>query len=234
MEAKVLAAILAFAVLIGIGIGWQLPKREASPVTLGRTLTVTLTSLGTVTETAVQTVTVHMEGARTTVTVYERGMTATVTKEVTTTVTIAKTSGPYLYLLLPSASYDCNRSSLFVIVAVANIGNESVDVDIGSVKTSLEGASEVYKFALPGTAGSSEVFMNRTALKPGEHVFLNVQFEVTDFAAFSKYVRRGPNDALLIHLNLTIPYSWRGGSSSAVLISTPLEVFGDCKAELLR
>jgi hypothetical protein len=234
MEAKVLAAILAFAVLVGIGIGWQLPRREASPVTLGRTTTVTLTFLETVTETAIKTVTLHKEGARTTVTVFERGVTATVTKEVTTTVTIAKTSGPYLYLLLPSASYDCNRSSLSVAVAVANIGNESVDVDIGSVKTALEGASEAYKFALPGTVGSSEVFMNRTTLKPGEHVFLNVQFEVADFAEFSKRVRRGPYDALLIHLNLTIPYSWRGGSSAAVLTSAPLEVFGGCKAEFLR
>jgi hypothetical protein len=234
MEARVLAAILAFAVLVGIGIGWQLPKREASPVTLERTMMVTLTSLETVTETAIRTVTVHMEGVRTTVTVYERGVTATVTKEVTTTVTIAKTSGPYLYLLLPSAFYDCNRSSLFVIVAVANIGNESADVDIGSVETALEGASEAYKFALPGTTGSPEVFMNRVTLNPGEHVFLNVQFEVTDFAEFSKYVRRGPYDAFLIHLNLTIPYSWRGGSSAAVLMSASLEVFGDCKAEFLR
>jgi hypothetical protein len=234
MEAKVLAAVLAFAILVGIGIGWQLPKREASPVTLERTLTVTLTSLGTVTETAMQTVTVRMEGARTTVTVYERGMTTTVTKEVTTTVTIAKTSGPLLYLLLPSAFYDCNRSSLSVAVAIANVGNESVVVDINSVKTALEGASEAYKIALPGTAGSPEVFMDQTTLKPGEHVFLNVEFEVTDFAEFSKHVRRGPYDALLIHLNLTIPYSWRGGSSTAVLMSAPLEVFGDCKAEFLR
>jgi hypothetical protein len=231
MESKVLAAILAFAVLLGIGIGWQLPKREASsPVTLGRALTMTLTSLETVTET----VTVHMEGAGTTVTVYERGATATVTKEVTTTVTIAKTSGPYLYLLLPSASYDCNSSSLFVAVAVANIGNESADVDIGSVKAVLEGASEVDKFALPGTVGSSETLTNQTTLKPGEHVFLNVQFGVNDFAKFSKHVRWRPYDALLIYLNLTIPYSWRGGSSAVVLLSAPLEVFGGCEAEFLR
>jgi hypothetical protein len=127
MESRVLAAILVFVLLVGIGIGWQLPRREATPTTPLRVLTMTETSLERVTETVTHVATVYRE-MRTTVTVYGRETTATVITTVTTTV--RGEIGPYLYLLYPTSSYDCNRSTLYVAVAVANAGDEPATVDV--------------------------------------------------------------------------------------------------------
>jgi|GEM_PF-1570928 hypothetical protein len=231
MESKVLAAVLAFVLLVGIGIGWQLPRR-ASPVTLERVFTVTETSLERVAETITQTVTVYREGMRTTVTVYGRETTATVTA--TVTITVTGRIGPSLYLLMPGATYDCNRSTVYIAVAVANAGDEPATVDFGSVSTALEGVRETYRLVLHRTIFGLQTLPNQTTLQPGEHVFLNIEYVVTDFKEFSKYVTRGPRDFLLLNINLTIPYTWSGGSTAIVLLRVLLEVFGDCKSEFLR
>jgi hypothetical protein len=231
MESKVLAAILAFVLLVGIGIGWQLPRREAPPATPVRVLTVPETSLERVTETVTHIATVYRE-VRTTVTVYGRETTATVITTVTTTIT--GRIGPSLYLLMPGATYDCDRSTVYVAVAVANAGDESATVDFGSVSTALEGVRETYRMVLRRTALGVQTLPDQATLQPGAHVFLNIEFVVTDFKAFSKYVERGPRDILLLHINLTIPYTWSGGSSAIILLRVLLEVFGDCKSEFLR
>jgi hypothetical protein len=203
METKVLAAILAFVLLVGIGIGWQLPRREAPPTTPVRVLTVTETSLERVTETVTYIATVYRE-VRTTVTVYGRETTAMVITTVTTTVT--GRIGPYLYLLYPTGSYDCNRSDLRVAVAVANAGDEPATIDVKGVYTVLEGVRETFVVALRETLEGPQVIFDWTSLEPGD----------------------------VVHLNLTIPYSWSGGSSAIILDAVYIRVFGNCKSEFLR
>jgi hypothetical protein len=231
MEAKVLAAVLVFVLLVGIGIGWQLPKREAPPATPVRVLTVTETSLEKVTETITHIATVYRE-MRTTVMVYGRETTATVITTVTTTV--KGKIGPYLYLLYPTSSYDCNRSAFRVAVAVANAGDEPVTIDVKGVYTELEGVHEVFKVALRETFEGPQAIFDWTPLVPGDVVTLNLHLTVTDRDAFSKYVKKGPRDFLILYLNLTIPYSWSDGSSAIVLTAVAMQVFGDCKSEFLR
>jgi PKD repeat protein len=231
MEAKVLAAILAFVLLVGMGIGWQLPRREAPPATPVRVLTVTETSLEKVTETITHIATVYRE-MRTTVTVYGREITATVTA--TVTITVTGKIGPYLYLLYPTSSYNCNGSDLRVAVAVANAGDEPATVDVEGVYTELEGVRETFKVALRETFEGSQAIFDSTSLEPGDVITLNLHLTVTDRDAFSKYVKEGPRDYLILYLNLTIPYSWSGGSSAIVLTAVAMRVFGDCRFELPR
>jgi hypothetical protein len=206
MEAKVLAAVLAFAVLVGIGIGWQLPRREASPVTLERTLTVaeTVTVLRTVTWTVFP-------------------------GEVRTTVTVTKPLGPLLKLLIPAGTYNCNTSQLLVAVTVANAGDEPATVDFGRLSFGLRGVREENRTVMgPGIPQS------QMTLLPGEDARLTLHFSVTDHAELSKYVRRSQFGTPILSLNLTIPYSWRGSSSELNLDSVFLGVLGDCKPAFLR
>jgi hypothetical protein len=206
MEAKVLAAVLAFAVLVGIGIGWQLPRREASPVTLERTLTVaeTVTVLRTVTWTVFP-------------------------GEVRTTVTVTKPLGPLLKLLIPAGTYNCNTSQLLVAVTVANAGDEPATVDFGRLSFGLRGVREENRTVMgPGIPQS------QMTLLPGEDARLTLHFSVTDHAELSKYVRRSQFGTPILSLNLTIPYSWRGSSSELKLDSVFLGVLGDCKPAFLR
>ena len=205
MEAKVLAAVLAFVLLVGIGIGWQLPRREASPVTLERTLTVaeTVTVLRTVTWTVFP-------------------------GEVRTTVTVTKSLGPLLKLLIPAGTYNCNSSELLLAVTVANAGDEPATVDFGRLSFGLRGVREEQRFVMgPG------LLTNLTYLMPGEDVRLTLRFSVTDHAELSKYVKRSHFGTPILSLNLTIPYSWRGGSSELKLESVYLGVLGDCKPAFL-
>jgi hypothetical protein len=212
MEAKVLAAILAFAVLVGIGIGWQLPRREASPATLERVMTVTATSEKTVTWTV-------YEGAMKTFTIIATTVTETVTKPL----------GPLLKLLLPAATYVCNVSSLFVTVSVVNAGDESADIDFGKASIGLKGVSEERRTVLgPG------LLWNQTTLLPGQSAQFNMVFKVVDDAELSKYVRRSQFGTPIISLNLTIPYSWDGGSSELKLEKVFLGVLGGCEPEFLK
>jgi hypothetical protein len=206
MEAKVLAAVLAFAVLVGIGIGWQLPRREASPVTLERTHTVaeTVTVLRTVTWTVFP-------------------------GEVRTTVTVTKPLGPLLKLLIPAGTYNCNTSQLLVAVTVANAGDEPATVDFGRLSFGLRGVREENRTVMgPGIPQS------QMTLLPGEDARLTLHFSVTDHAELSKYVRRSQFGTPILSLNLTIPYSWRGSSSELKLDSVFLGVLGDCKPAFLR
>jgi hypothetical protein len=205
MEAKVLAAILAFAILVGIGIGWQLPRREASPVTLERVLTVTETV------TSVKTVTW---------TVYEGGM--------RTTVIVTKSLGPLLKLLIPVGTYNCNTADLLIAVSIVNAGDESATVDFGRLSIGLRGVDEVRR-----TVRGFGLLQNQTTLKPGEDARLTIFFKVTNDADLSKYVKRSEFGAPILSLNLTIPYSWRGGSSELKLESVFLGVLGDCKPAFL-
>jgi hypothetical protein len=205
MEAKVLAAVLAFAVLVGIGIGWQLPRREASPVTLERALTVT------------ETVTVL------------RTVTWTVFPgEVRTTVTVTKSLGPLLKLLIPAGTYNCNSSELLVAVTIANAGDEPATVDLGRLSFGLRGVREENRTVMgPG------IPQDQVTLLPGEDARLTIFFKVTDHAELSKYVRRSQFGTPILSLNLTIPYSWLGGSSELKLESVFLGVLGDCKPAFL-
>jgi hypothetical protein len=206
MEAKVLAAVLAFVLLVGIGIGWQLPRREASPVTLERTLTVaeTVTVLRTVTWTVFP-------------------------GEVRTTVTITKSLGPLLKLLIPAGTYNCNSSELLVAVTVANAGDEPATVDFGRLSFGLRGVREEQRFVMgPG------LLTNLTALMPGEDARLTIFFKVTDDAELSKYVKRSQFGTPILSLNLTIPYSWRGGSSELKLETVFLGIIGGCEPEFLK
>jgi archaellum component FlaG (FlaF/FlaG flagellin family) len=205
MEAKVLAAVLAFAVLVGIGIGWQLPRREASPVTLERALTVTETV------TAVRTVTW---------TVFPG--------EVRTTVTVTKSLGPLLKLLIPAGTYNCNSSELLVAVTVANAGDKPATVDLGRFSFSLKGVREENR-----TVMGPSIPQDQVTLMPGEDARLTIFFKVTDDAELSRYVRRSQFGTPILSLNLTIPYSWRGGSSELKLDSVFLGVLGDCKPAFL-
>jgi hypothetical protein len=203
MEAKVLAAVLAFAVLVGIGIGWQLPRREATPATVERTLMATVTSVKTVTWT-----------------VYEGGM--------RTTVTVTKPSGPVLKLLMPTGIYNCNTSSLLVAVSIVNIGDEPATVDFARVIIGLKGVREENRTVMgPG------IPQNQMTLMPGEDVRLTLRFSITDHAELSKYVKRSKFGTPILSLNLTIPYSWRGGSSELSLESVYVGVLGDCKPAFL-
>ena len=205
MEAKVLAAVLAFAVLVGIGIGWQLPRREASPVTLERTLTVaeTVTVLRTVTWTVFP-------------------------GEVRTTVTVTKPLGPLLKLLIPAGTYNCNASQLIVAVTIANAGDESATADLGRLSFGLKGVREENRTVMgPG------IPQNQVTLLPGEDARLTIFFKVTDHAELSKYVKWSQFGTPILSLNLTIPYSWRGGSSELKLDSVFLGVLGDCKPAFL-
>jgi hypothetical protein len=206
MEAKVLAAVLAFVLLVGIGIGWQLPRREASPVTLERAFTVT------------ETVTVL------------RTVTWTVFPgEVRTTVTVTKPLGPLLKLLIPAGTYNCNSSELLVAVTVANAGDELATVDFGRLSFGLRGVREEQRFVMgPG------LLTNLTALMPGEDARLTIFFKVTDDAELSKYVRRSQLGTPILSLNLTIPYSWRGGSSELKLEKVFLGIIGGCEPEFLK
>jgi hypothetical protein len=208
MEAKVLAAVLAFAVLVGIGIGWQLPRREASPVTLERTLTVaeTVTAMRTVTWT------VFPGDVRTTV-----------------TVTVTKPLGPLVKLLLPSGTYDCNRSLLIVAVFVANAGDEPVTVYFGRITTGLRGVKEERR-----TVSGPGPTEDQKTLLPGEDARLGMAFTVTDSDELSRYVRRSKLGAPILSLNLTIPYSWDGGSSELKLEEVFLGVLGGCEPEFLK
>jgi len=206
MEAKVLAAVLAFAVLVGIGIGWQLPRREASPVTLERTLTVaeTVTVLRTVTWTVFP-------------------------GEVRITVTVTKSLGPLLKLLIPAGTFNCNTSQLLVAVTVANAGDELATVDFGRLYFGLKGVREENRTVLgPG------IPQDQMTLLPGEDVRLTLRFSITDHAELSKYVRRSQFGTPILSLNLTIPYSWRGGSSELKLEKVFLGVLGDCEPEFLK
>jgi hypothetical protein len=206
MEAKVLAAVLAFVLLVGIGIGWQLPRREASPVTLERTLTVaeTVTVLRTVTWTVFP-------------------------GEVRTTVTVTKPLGPLLKLLIPAGTYNCNLSELLVAVTVANAGDEPATVDFGRLSFGLRGVREEQRFVMgPG------LLTNLTALMPGEDARLTIFFKVTDDAELSKYVKRSQFGNPILSLNLTIPYSWRGGSSELKLETVFLGIIGGCEPEFLK
>jgi hypothetical protein len=208
MEAKVLAAILAFAVLVGIGIGWQLPRREASPLTLERTLTVaeTVTVLRTVTWT------VFPGEVRTTV-----------------TITVTKSLGPLLKLLIPVGTYNCNASQLIVAVSVANAGDEPVTVYFGSATTGLRGVKEERR-----TVSGPGPTEDQKTLLPGEDARLGMVFTVTDNDELSKYVRRSQLGAPILSLNLTIPYSWYGGSSELKLEEVFLGVLGGCEPEFLK
>jgi hypothetical protein len=205
MEAKVLAAVLAFAVLVGVGIGWQLPRREASPVTLERAFTVT------------ETVTVL------------RTVTWTVFPgEVRTTVTVTKSLGPLLKLLIPAGTFNCNTSELFVAVTVANAGDEPATVDLGRLSFGLRGVREENRTVMgPG------IPQNQMTLLPGEDARLTILFKVTDDAELSRYVRRSQFGTPILSLNLTIPYSWRGGSSELKLDSVFLGVLGGCRPAFL-
>jgi hypothetical protein len=208
MEAKVLAAVLAFAVLVGIGIGWQLPRREASPMTLERTLTVaeTVTVLRTVTWT------VFPGEVRTTV-----------------TITVTKSLGPLLKLLIPVGTYNCNASQLIVAVSVANAGDEPVTVYFGSATTGLRGVKEERRTVTgPGPTEDQKTLL------PGEDARLGMVFTVTDNDELSRYVRRSQLGAPILSLNLTIPYSWRGGSSELKLEEVFLGVLGGCEPEFLK
>jgi hypothetical protein len=206
MEAKVLAAVLAFAVLVGIGIGWQLPRGEASPVTLERAFTVTetITVLRTVTWTVFP-------------------------GEVRTTVTVTKPLGPLLKLLIPAGSYNCNSSELLVAVTVANAGDEPATVDFGRLTFGLRGVREENR-----TVMGSGIPQNQMALLPGEDARLTIFFKVTDDAELSKYVRRSQFGTPILSLNLTIPYSWRGGSSELKLETVFLGIIGGCESEFLK
>ena len=208
MEAKVLAAILAFAVLVGIGIGWQLPRREGSPVTLERAFTVTETV------TAVRTVTwtVFPGEVRTTV-----------------TVTVTKSLAPLVKLLLPSGTYDCNRSLLIVAVFVANAGDEAVTVYFGRATTGLRGVKEERRIVTgPGLTEDQKTLL------PGEDARLGMAFTVTDNDELSRYVNRSKLGAPILSLNLSIPYSWDGGSSELKLEKVFLGVLGGCEPEFLK
>jgi hypothetical protein len=208
MESKVLAAILAFAVLVGIGIGWQLPRREASPVTLERAFTVT----ETVTAMRTVTWTVFPGEVRTTI-----------------TVTVTKSLGPLVKLLLPSGTYDCNRSLLLVAVFVANAGDEPVTVYFGRAATGLRGVKEERRIV--SGPGLTE---DQKTLLPGEDARLGMAFTVTDNDELSRYVRRSKLGTPILSLNLTIPYSWHGGSSELKLEKVFLGVLGGCEPEFLK
>jgi hypothetical protein len=206
MEAKVLAAVLAFVLLVGIGIGWQLPRREASPVTLERTLTVaeTIIMLRTVTWTVFS-------------------------GEVRTTVTVTKPLGPLLKLLIPAGTYNCNSLELLVAVTVANAGDELATVDFGRLSLGLRGVREENRTVMgPG------IPQNQMTLLPGEDVRLTLRFSITDDAELSKYVRRSQFGTPILSLNLTIPYSWHGVSSELKLESVFLGIIGGCKPEFLK
>jgi len=205
MEAKVLAAVLAFAVLVGIGIGWQLPRREASPVTLERTLTVaeTVTVLRTVTWTVFP-------------------------GEVRTTVTLTKSLGPLLKLLIPAGTYNCNTAVFIIAVSIVNAGDESATVDFGRLSIGLRGVREENR-----TVRGPGIPQNQVALMPGEDARLTIFFKVTNDAELSKYVKRSQFGTPILSLNLTIPYSWRGGSSELKLDSVFLGIIGDCKPAFL-
>jgi hypothetical protein len=205
MEAKVLAAVLAFAVLVGIGIGWQLPRRETSPVTLERTLTVaeTVTVLRTVTWTVFP-------------------------GEVRITVTVTKPLGPLLKLLIPAGTYNCNSSELLVAVTVANAGDEPATVDFGRLSFGLRGVREENRTVMgPG------IPQDQVTLLPGEDMRLTLRFSITDYAELSQYVKRSQFGTPILSLNLTIPYNWGGGSSELNLESVYLGVLGDCKPAFL-
>jgi hypothetical protein len=205
MEAKVLAAVLAFVLLVGIGIGWQLPRRETSPVTLERTLTVaeTVTVLRTVTWTVFP-------------------------GEIKITVTVTKPLGPLLKLLIPAGTYNCNSSELLVAVTVANAGDEPATVDFGRLSFGLRGVREENRTVMgPG------IPQDQVTLLPGEDMRLTLRFSITDHAELSQYVKRSQFGTPILSLNLTIPYNWGGGSSELNLESVYLGVLGDCKPAFL-
>jgi hypothetical protein len=206
MEAKVLTAVLAFAVLVGIGIGWQLPRKETSPVTLERTLTVaeTVTVLRTVTWTVFL-------------------------GEVRTTVTVTKSLGPLLKLLIPVGTYNCSTSELLIAVSIVNAGDESATVDFERLSIGLKGVYEVRR-----TVRGFGLLQNQTTLRPGEDLRLIIFFKVTNNDEFSRYLRRSQLGAPILSLNLTIPYSWDGGSSELKLELVFLGIIGGCEPELLK
>ena len=113
-------------------------------------------------------------------------------------------------------------------VTVANAGDEPATVDLGRLSFGLRGVREENRTVMgPG------IPQNRMTLMPGEDARLTIFFKVTDDAELSRYVRRSQLGTPILSLNLTIPYSWRGGSSELKLDSVFLGVLGDCKPAFL-
>jgi hypothetical protein len=75
---------------------------------------------------------------------------------------------------------------------------------------------------------------DQKTLLPGEDARLGMVFTVTDNDELPRYVRRSKLGAPILSLNLTIPYSWRGGSSELKLESVFLGIIGGCEPEFLK
>ena len=113
-------------------------------------------------------------------------------------------------------------------VTVANAGDELATVDFSRAIIGLKGVREENRTVMgPG------IPQDQVTLLPGEDARLTVFFKATDDAELSKYVRRSQFGTPILSLNLTIPYSWRGGSSELKLESVFLGVLGDCKPAFL-
>jgi hypothetical protein len=143
-------------------------------------------------------------------------------------VTVTKPLGPLLKLLIPAGTYNCNSSELLVAVTIANAGDEPATVDFGGLSFGLEGVREENRTVMgPG------IPQDQMTLLPGEDARLTLRFSINDHAELSKYVKSSQFGTPILSLNLTIPYSWRGGSSELKLESVYLGVLGDCKPAFL-
>jgi hypothetical protein len=112
---------------------------------------------------------------------------------------------------------------------VANAGDEPATVDFGRLSFGLRGVREENRTVMgPG------IPQNQMALLPGEDAQLTIFFKVTDHAELSKYVKRSQFGTPILSLNLTIPYSWRGGSSELKLEKVFLGIIGGCEPEFLK